>query len=228
MKGCDCMCGRFSLTSDLGSVIKRFNAISQSNLEYDSRYNISPSQNILAVVNDGKNNRLGELRWGFIPSWANDIKIGNKMINARAETLQEKSSFKSSFKRKRCIIPADSFYEWKKIDGKKIPMRIKLKSNEIFSFAGLWDRWEQNDKVIYSCTIITTKPNNLISEIHDRMPVILQSKKDEKIWLDRSIDDLDFLQELLIPYPAEQMETYEISDLVNSPKNNLPEVIKQV
>ncbi|WP_416829249.1 SOS response-associated peptidase [Ectobacillus polymachus] len=222
------MCGRFTLIDDLGSVAERFEAIFPGDLEYHPRYNIAPSQNILAVVNDGKNNRLGELRWGLIPSWAKDIKIGYKLINARTETLQEKPSFQSSFKRRRCIIPVDSFYEWKKKDGKKIPMRIQLQSHEIFSFAGLWDRWEQNDKVIHSCTIITTEPNSVMSDIHDRMPVILQSKKDEKAWLDRSIDDLDLLQQLLIPYSGEQMEAYEISDLVNSPKNDLPEVIKPV
>lgn len=222
------MCGRFALIGDLGSVAKRYEAIFQSDLEYHPRYNIAPSQSILAVVNDGKSNRLGELRWGFIPSWAKDIKIGYKMINARAETLQEKPSFQSSLKRRRCIIPVDSFYEWKKKDGKKIPMRIQLKSHEIFSFAGLWDRWEQNDKVIYSCTIITTEPNSVMSDIHDRMPVMLQSKEAERVWLDRSIDNLDVLQQLLIPYPAEQMEAYEISDLVNSPKNDFPEVIKPV
>lgn len=218
------MCGRFSLIQNLHTIASRYDAVYASNLEYNERYNIAPSQQILAVINDGSTNRLGQLRWGLIPFWAKDAKIGYKMINARAETLQEKPAFKHSFKRKRCIIPADSFYEWKAENNVKKPMRIQLKSHEIFSLAGLWEQWEQNGETIYSCTIITTAPNALMEDIHDRMPVILK-REDEESWLNRSIEDTDSLKQLLTMYPAEEMEAYEVSSEVNSPKNDNPNII---
>jgi putative SOS response-associated peptidase YedK len=148
------------------------------------------------------------------------------MINARAETLNEKPTFKHPFRRQRCIIPADGFYEWKKTDGKQ-PYRIKLKSGELFGFAGLWDRWERDGQEVYSCTIITTEPNELMASIHNRMPVILD-RKDENDWLNSNIDDTDFLRTFLRPYNEDEMEAYPVSTQVNSPKNNYPSLIERV
>lgn len=223
------MCGRFTITASLNQIIEHF-SISNTIPEdfYQPSFNVAPSQNVLSVINDRQSNRLGYLRWGLIPPWAKDKKIGYKMINARAETLNEKASYKNAYKKRRCIIVADSFYEWKRLDEKtKIPMRIKLKSNELFGIAGLWETWRFEDETIHSCTIITTKPNDLVADIHDRMPVILPKDK-EKIWLDPSITDTDQLNELLISYDESGMEAYQVSSLVNSPKNNSKELIERV
>lgn len=223
------MCGRFTLTADIDFVMKRFTLSEKFNVtEYQPRYNIAPSQPLLCVIHDGEANRAGYLKWGLVPSWSKDPKIGNKMINARAETLAEKPSFKASFKKRRCLIIADSFYEWKKDGNRKIPMRIKLKNDQPFAMAGLWERWQDNEgQQINSCTIITTSPNELMKDIHDRMPVIL-SPEDEKIWLDRSIEDINYLKQFLIPYHQDMMEAFEVSAQVNSPANDSSELIKSV
>ncbi|MBL3647052.1 MULTISPECIES: SOS response-associated peptidase [Bacillus] len=222
------MCGRFTLFSEFDDIIEQFN-IDQflSEDEYYPSYNVAPSQNILTIINDGSNNRLDKLRWGLIPPWAKDEKIGYKMINARAETLSEKPSFRKPLVSKRCIIPADSFYEWKRLDPKtKIPMRIKLKSSNLFAFAGLYEKWKTPEgNPLYTCTIITTKPNELMEGIHDRMPVIL-THDNEKEWLNPKNTDPDYLPSLLQPYDADDMEAYQVSSLVNSPKNNSPELIE--
>ena len=224
------MCGRFTLTATFEEIIDRFDI--QSFLEeelYSPSYNIAPSQSVLAVINDGRVNRMGYLKWGFIPPWAKDLSIGNKMINARAETISEKPSFRNAFKKKRCIVIADSFYEWKRHEDKtKTPMRIKLKSNELFAMAGIWEGWKSPDgKTLYTCSVITTVPNDLMKDIHDRMPVILK-REDEKIWLDPEISDTTRLKPLLVPFDENEMETYEVSSLVNSPKNNSIELIQKI
>ncbi|GED03709.1 SOS response-associated peptidase [Bacillus atrophaeus] len=222
------MCGRFTLFSEFDDILEQFD-IDQflPEDEYDPSYNVAPSQNILTIINDGSSNRLGKLRWGLIPPWAKDEKIGYKMINARAETLAEKSSFRKPLISNRCIIPADSFYEWKRLDPKtKIPMRIKLKSTNLFAFAGLYEKWNSpQGNPIYSCTIITTKPNELMEDIHDRMPVILPHDN-QTAWLNPQNTDAAYLQSLLLPYDADDMEAYQVSPLVNSPKNNSPELIE--
>lgn len=224
------MCGRFTLYSDFEDILNRFD-IEHSIFEYEyvQSYNIAPSQQILAVINDGTKNRLGHLRWGLIPPWSKNEKIGHKMINARAETLAEKPSFKKPLQSKRCIIPADSFYEWKRIDSKtKLPMRIKLTSVQLFSFAGLWEKWNSpTGEIVYSCTIITTKSNDLMSPIHDRMPVIL-TPESEAQWLNPKTNNIDGLRNLLVPYETSSMEAYQVSSDVNSPKNNSPELIEVV
>ena len=224
------MCGRFTLTATFEEIINRFDI--QSFLEeelYSPSYNIAPTQSVLAVINDGRVNRMGFLKWGFIPPWAKDLSIGNKMINARAETISEKPSFRNAFKKKRCIVIADSFYEWKRHEDKtKTPMRIKLKSNELFAMAGIWEGWKSPDgKTLYTCSVITTVPNDLMKDIHDRMPVILK-REDEKIWLDPEISDTTRLKPLLVPFDENEMETYEVSSLVNSPKNNSIELIQKI
>ncbi|MGG3467118.1 SOS response-associated peptidase [Neobacillus pocheonensis] len=224
------MCGRFTLTASMEEIIERF--LIDSFLEeeaFSPSYNIAPSQSVLAVINDGKSNRMGFLKWGLIPPWAKDMSIANKMINARAETLSEKPSFRNAFKKKRCLIIADSFYEWKRQEDKtKTPMRIKLKNEELFAMAGLWEQWKSPEgKSIFSCSVITTNPNELMADIHDRMPVILKPEN-EKTWLDPSISDVHFLNQLLVPFDKNLMEAYEVSALVNSPKNNSVELIQKI
>jgi putative SOS response-associated peptidase YedK len=224
------MCGRFTLTASIEEIIDRF--MVESFLEeelYSPSYNIAPSQSVLAVINDGKSNRMGFLKWGLIPPWAKDPTIGNKLINARAETLTEKPSFRNAFKKKRCLIIADSFYEWKRHeDQSKTPMRIKLKEDDLFAMAGIWESWKSPEgRSIYSCAVITTEPNELMKNIHDRMPCILE-QSDEKIWLDPALADSAYLNQCLQPLDEALMEAYEVSSLVNSPKNNSIELVKKI
>ncbi len=224
------MCGRFTLSAPIEEIIDRF--LIEAFLEeenYAPSYNIAPSQSVMAVISDGKVNRMGFLRWGLIPPWAKDPSVGYKMINARGETIAEKPSFRNAFKKKRCLIIADSFYEWKHHENKtKTPMRIKLKNNHLFAMAGLWEQWKSPEgKSVFSCTVITTSPNELMEEIHDRMPVILKPE-DEKVWLDPSITDANFLNQFLVPFDENQMEAYEVSSLVNSPKNNTIDLIQKI
>ena len=222
------MCGRFTLFTDIEEIKERFNIQGPFDEEYQFSYNIAPSHSVLSVINDGARNRLGYLRWGLIPFWAKDEKLGYKMINARAETIAEKASFKNAYKKKRCLIIADSFYEWKKEPGRKIPMRIKLKNHSPFGMAGLWESWKSPEGInIYSCSVITTVPNELMTSIHDRMPVILKPE-DEKDWLNPSINDPAFLQQYLKSFDSEQMEAFEVSTDVNSTKNNSPNLIQQI
>ncbi|MCP1490128.1 putative SOS response-associated peptidase YedK [Peribacillus frigoritolerans] len=222
------MCGRFTLFTDIEEIKERFDIQGSFDEEYQFSYNIAPSQSVLSVINDGVRNRLGYLRWGLIPFWAKDEKAGYKMINARAETIAEKASFKNAYKKKRCLIIADSFYEWKKTPERKIPIRIKLKNHAPFGMAGLWESWKSPEGIrIYSCSVITTVPNELMTSIHDRMPVILKPE-DEKDWLNPSINDPAYLQQYLKSFDSEQMEAFEVSTDVNSTKNNTPNLIQQI
>lgn len=219
------MCGRFTLTATREEIAERFEVPDHFLSFYEKTYNIAPSQSVFSVINTGEERRAGFLRWGLIPSWAKDEKIGYKLINARAETIDEKPSFKHAFKKRRCLIIADGFYEWKRQNGTKQPMRITLKNEQLFAMAGLWEKWQAPDgNDIFTCTVITTKPNEIVSDIHDRMPVILK-KEDEKLWLDRKIEDTHILKDLLEPYSAVEMDVYPVSSLVNSPKNNSIELI---
>lgn len=223
------MCGRYTLFAEYAELVERFQigaAIEED--QYVISYNIAPSQHVAAVINDGKQNRMGYLRWGLIPPWAKDEKIGYKTINARAETLSEKPSFRNAFMKKRCIIPADSFYEWKREEGTKTPMRIKLKSGAPFAMAGLWESWKSKEgKVVHSCSVITTEPNRLMSTIHDRMPVIFK-EEDESSWLNPKHTDPDYLRQFLKPFDEAQMEAFEVSSEVNSVKNNGPHLIQEI
>lgn len=222
------MCGRFTLFTDIEEIKERFDIQGSFDEEYQFSYNIAPSQSVLSVINDGVRNRLGYLRWGLIPFWAKDEKAGYKMINARAETIAEKASFRNAYKKKRCLIIADSFYEWKKTPERKIPMRIKLKNHAPFGMAGLWESWKSPEGIsIYSCSVITTVPNELMTSIHDRMPVILKPE-DEKDWLNPSINDPAYLQQYLKSFDSEQMVAFEVSTDVNSTKNNSPNLIQQI
>ncbi|MDR3602541.1 MAG: SOS response-associated peptidase [Desulfosporosinus sp.] len=217
------MCGRFSII-DIEDIRERFKT---EPIDLKPNYNVAPSQDVPVILNNGSN-KLAMFRWGLIPFWAKDPSIGNKLINARAETLDEKPNFKTSLQRKRCLVVADGFYEWKIEGSTKRPFRITLKNNELFGFAGLWDTWKSPiGDIINSCSIITTTPNDLMAPIHNRMPVIL-SRDSELVWLDQSIVDSHLLKSLLVPYPADLMIAYEVSTLVNSPRNNGPECLGPV
>ncbi|HTX90749.1 MAG TPA: SOS response-associated peptidase [Anaerolineales bacterium] len=220
------MCGRFALTADsadLQDVFPEFSFPTQA----APRFNIAPSQPILAVPNDGKK-KADFFVWGLVPSWAKDPTIGARMINARAETLAEKPAFRGAYKYHRCVIFADGFFEWQPQPGSKskVPHFIHLKSGRPFAFAGLWDRWQSPDgSEILSATIITTEPNELMSSIHNRMPVIL-SKDAYAQWLDPAPQPTSRFENLLGPYPAAEMEAFPVSTLVNSPANDRPETIQ--
>ena len=218
------MCGRFTLTVDINTIARAFNAAIPSALNTEARYNIAPQQNVLTVMRD-ETTHLDLLRWGLIPSWAKEESIGSKMINARAETLAEKPSFKRLLHSKRCLLVADGFYEWKKEQVGKTPMYITLRDKEPFAFAGLWDTWRDADgQQIRTCTIITTEPNELVASIHNRMPVILPPKAREE-WLDPSLHDDRILLPLLAPYPVEEMSARPVSRLVNNPRYEGAELI---
>ncbi|MCF6095356.1 SOS response-associated peptidase [Microaerobacter geothermalis] len=221
------MCGRFTLTVSQDEFIERY-GLNKVTFEFQPRYNIAPSQMIPVIISDSGEKRAGLLKWGFVPNWAKDESISYKMINARSETVREKSAFKTAFLRKRCIIPADGFYEWKTTPNGKQPMRIVLKNKGLFSMAGLFDTWISPDgRKVHSCTIITTKPNKLMESIHDRMPVILRPE-DEEIWLDRNNQDPELLQGLLQPYPEDKMFAYPVSPIVGNPRNDEPECIQPI
>lgn len=222
------MCGRFTLYMDYEDLFERYNIEHTLNFVFHKSYNVAPTNEVVAIISDGEKNRAGLLRWGLIPSWAKDPSIGSKMINARSETLLEKPAFRKLVQRRRCIIPANGFYEWKQEERKKQPMYITVVNEPIISFAGLYDIWmDHTGKRISTCTIITTSANELMSPIHHRMPVILD-RNQEKIWLNRHIDQMDTLLSLLQPYPAEKMTVYPVSHEVGSVKNNHPDLIKPV
>lgn len=220
------MCGRFSLSTDKDDLQSRYGFVEREGALLKPRFNIAPSQLHPVIVIEDDHRVLKMMKWGLVPHWAKDEKIGYKMINARSEGIEKKPSFQSAFKRHRCLVPTTGFYEWKKVDAKtKQPYFIRLKSGEPFSFAGLWEVWGP-DK-LETFTIITTENNELIEPIHNRMPVILHEKY-EAVWLDPELRDVDKLKELLKPYPSDEMEMYEVSTIVNSPKNESPDCIKPI
>ena len=228
------MCGRFTLYHSPDEVAERFavsDLLENQLLETEARYNIAPTQNVAVVTQNGARH-LESYHWGLIPSWAKDAAIGNKMINARAETLAEKPSFRTALTRRRCLIPADGFYEWQApadgAKGGKTPTYLHRTDGGLFAFAGLWDEWHAPDgSPLRSCTIITTTPNSVAAKIHDRMPVILRPN-DEALWLDHAVTDTRDLLSLLVPYPADAMEAYPVSRRVNVPVSNGAELIAAV
>lgn len=214
------MCGRYSFAVEDALIRERFGVTVRSAI-YKARYNSAPTQKLAVIAGNDKEN-LQFFRWGLIPSWAKDPAIGSRLINARAETLTEKPSFRNAFRNRRCIVPATGFFEWKK-EKTKTPYYIYLKEEKIFSFAGLWEEWKSPEgELVHSFTIITTTPNELMAGIHDRMPVILE-RQNERVWME-SRDEI-LLKDLLRPYPDGRMDAYPISTLVNSPSNDTPEVI---
>ncbi len=220
------MCGRFVKKSTKEELRARFgfDDTSQDTL-FEVSYNIAPSQEhpILTVENDKR--VITAMRWGLVPYWAKDPGIGHKMINARSEGIEGKPSFKTPLRKRRCVVMADGFYEWRKADKKtKIPYYFRLKSQEPFGFAGLWDIWEKDGQALKTFTIITTEPNELMQPIHSRMPVILK-ESDEAKWLDPEITRPEDVLPILKPYPSDDMEYFEVSTIVNSPKNDVAECI---
>ncbi|WP_042334468.1 SOS response-associated peptidase [Desulfosporosinus meridiei] len=222
------MCGRYSFSKPK-NITERFGIVQlEFEFEFGPRFNIAPSQEVPVVIHKNGSNLLLMFRWGLIPYWAKDESIGNKLINARAETLAEKPSFRRSFEEKRCLVLADGFYEWKKEGRIKKPYRITLQDGRPFAFAGLWDSWlSPTGQTINSCAIITTTPNKLMEPIHNRMPVILPQGM-ESLWLDSGAIPSREVKGLLTPFPAEGMVAYEVSPLVNSPRNDEPECIVPV
>lgn len=223
------MCGRFTLVHDIQSIAKTFNTAVPASIQIAPHYNIAPTQNILTVMREesDEQSHLDLLRWGLIPSWAKEESVGSRMINARAETLAEKASFKRLLNTRRCLIVADGFYEWMQEPGSKAktPMYIKLKDDEPFAFAGLWDSWKNPaGEPIRTCTIITTEPNELMARIHNRMPAILSPDARQE-WLDPTNHDLPLLSHLLGAYPADEMVARPVSRLVNDPKHDSAELI---
>lgn len=220
------MCGRYTV-SNPGEILPELVQGGEYR-ESAARYNVAPTQLAPVVVagEDGSR-RAVEMRWGLVPYWAEDPEIGNRMINARSETVAEKPAFRDSFKRRRCLVAADGFYEWQKVPGGKQPFLIRLEGGAPFGFAGLWDRWHgPRGRVLESFTVLTTTPNELVEPIHDRMPVIL-TPEGRAIWL-RSDPAVEPLHDVLRPYPAEEMEAVPVSDYVNKPAHDSLECMQPV
>jgi putative SOS response-associated peptidase YedK len=221
------MCGRFTLRDCPKELLDSFEAESQ--LEWEPRFNIAPSQSVAVIRNDPNGGRpaAAMFRWGLIPSWADDIRIGNRLINARAETIVAKPSFQQALQSRRCLVLADGFYEWKKSGKAKQPYFIHMADGRPFVFAGLWERWAKSLPAIESCTIITTTPNALVADIHDRMPVILANDA-AIIWLDQNVKDAALLSSLLVPYPDAELVAYPVGPLVNSPQHDSADCIQPI
>ena len=219
------MCGRFSFAVIAEMIEDHFHIRVDTNT-YKPRYNCAPSQ-ILSVISNKKPDELSFYRWGLIPFWAKDKSIGNKLINAKAETIDQKASFKNSFKRKRCLVLSDGFYEWKKINSKeKVPYRIVMNDGSPFAMAGIWDSWkDESGEIIDSFAIITTEQNEVMKNIHNRMPVILKPGN-EREWLEEQ--NPETLKALLKPIDSEFLTAYKVSKLVNSPANDRPEVAMEL
>ena len=195
-------------------------------LDYEPRYNIAPTQEVLAVRAAGQGRELTRLRWGLVPSWAEDKKIASSLINARGDTVATKPAFRAAFKARRCLVLADGFYEWKKDGATKQPHHITMQNGQPFAFAGLWERWDRNGEAIESCAIITTEPNELMAPIHNRMPAILD-QRDYAWWLSPT-SDTALLQELIRPFPAERMAAVLVSTVVNSVRNDDERCVERV
>lgn len=214
------MCGRFTFATDRAVLQERF-ACDTSALTYTPSYNIAPGQDVVAVINDGTN-RAGTLRWGLVPSWARDPSIGNRLINARVETVAEKPSFRQALRQRRCLVLADGFYEWRRTATGKEPMYIRLCSQQPFAFAGLWEVWRDAAGTrLATCTLLTTAANDFMQPIHHRMPVILDPAA-EASWLDRRVTEPDVLLPLVTAPLATPLEAYAVSSAVNTPRNNTP------
>lgn len=221
------MCGRYTMYASYKDIARRFNIeLPDDDAQIDAHYNAAPTQ--LLPVLTARSGRVEFYRWGLIPFWAKDASIGNKLINARAETLADKPSFRHAFRSRRCLVVADGFYEWKKTEGGKTPVYIRMASGEPFAIAGIWDEWHDPDssETIRSFAIITTEPNELMEEIHNRMPAVLR-REDEELWLDPGADPQELLHALR-PFPAEEMEAYEVSRAVNNPRNDDSTLIEPV
>ena len=220
------MCGRFTASFEFREIKVRWNL--PGDLSFTPRYNIAPSQSVPVIIKVESGNEAKLMKWGLVPSWASDPSIGNRMINARAETLLEKPSFRNFVSQRRCLIPADGFYEWRRDGTRKVPVWIHLKKKEPFVFAGLWDSWRNVElgEILDTFTIITTDPNTLLRPIHNRMPVIYDEPMGRH-WLEHDHGGWSMgLAAALRPWPSEYMEAHDVSNFVNSPDNDAPECIR--
>jgi putative SOS response-associated peptidase YedK len=218
------VCGRYGFTNSDKEKVKKTFRLKKIDFDLVPRYNIAPGQDVSVILNEMPE-ELTLARWGLVPFWSKDEKSGYKMINARSETIFEKPSFRGPIKKKRCLIPADLFYEWKKVDTGKQPFCIRLKSKELFAFAGIWDCWEKGENALVTCSIITCPANKTFSALHDRMPVILQPNYFQE-WL--AATEQKAIQSMLAPLEDKFIEAYRISDRVNSPGNEGEDVIRPV
>jgi putative SOS response-associated peptidase YedK len=223
------MCGRFVLMTLGRDLAKQFGLEEEPDLR--PRYNIAPTQMVavIRIDRDTLQRRLVLVKWGLIPFWAKDTTIGHKLINARAETAAEKPAFRAAFKSRRCLVPADGYYEWKKRkEGQKQPYLARNADGTPFAFAGLWEKWQApEDQILESCTILTTDANDLTQSIHDRMPVILQPK-DYDLWLDPEVKGPDLLKPLLQPYPSKEMTVMPVNPKVNKATYDAPDCVETV
>ena len=217
------MCGRFTLAAPAEQVAAQFQL--PATPELSARYNIAPTQQVLGVRAADGGREATFFRWGLVPSWAKDLSVGSRMINARAETVAEKPSFRAALRQRRCLIPADGFYEWQAREGGKQPYHITMADGGLFAMAGLYERWKSPEgSWLESCTILTTEANELMRSLHDRMPVILPPEHYD-LWLDPGLHDAGPLEALLVPYPAEQMAAAPVSRGVNHVGNDGPELL---
>ena len=223
------MCGRYVAAAPPSEIAKYFAAAAPTETVLEPSYNVAPTNEVYAVVERDDERRLEALRWGLVPLWAKDLAIGSKMINARAEGIAKKNAYRHAFRKQRCIIPADGFFEWKVVEGqkKKQPMYIHRVDGEPLAFAGLWETWrgpERDDEPLYTCTIITTTANETMAPVHNRMPVILPPDRWAR-WLDPDMQDIDELEKFLLPAPPSLLTLYPISTAVNHVRNKGPELI---
>jgi len=221
------MCGRFTLRASSRAVAQEFGLADQP--ELFPHFNVAPTQQVAVVrqrADDG-GKELAFLRWGLIPAWADDPSIGNRLINARSETAATKPSFRRAFRSRRCLVVADGYYEWQKVDGRKQPYFIGLQGDRPFGLAGLWERWEKHGEPVESCTILTTDANELMQPIHERMPVIVPADQYD-LWLDPRFGDTVKLGKLLRPYSSKEMVSYWVSTLVNNPRNDVPQCVERL
>lgn len=218
------MCGRYTLKTDAETLERIFGHPVPTG--YQPRYNIAPAQQVLTILAEGDEVRPAMLRWGLIPFWADDPAIGNRMINARAESVAEKPAFRNAFRKRRCVVLADGFYEWQKRPDGKRPLWIRTRDEQPFAFAGLWERWDRGADPIESCTILTRDASPFMRDIHHRMPVVLDAAAVNE-WLSPEADD-GRLQELINSAETMDFQAHEVSTLVNSPTNDLPECLDPV
>lgn len=219
------MCGRFTQKSPPRKVTEKFGVGEVPPLV--ERFNVAPAQTVLAIREGGAGREAAFFKWGLVPRWAKDPAVGSKLINARSETVAEKPSFREAFRRRRCLVPADGFFEWSRRGGRKRPYYFRLEDGEPFAIAGLWERWEGDGGPLETCTLLTTEANGLLAPYHDRMPVILRPE-DYEPWLSAGAGHVEALGTLLRPYPPEEMAAREVSPLVNNPANDDPRCVEPV
>jgi putative SOS response-associated peptidase YedK len=229
------MCGRFVQVSSPDLLVERFNVHEVASPHHEPSYNVAPRATVYAVrdrgVDDGRRRYLSELRWGLVPSWAKDPRTGDRMINARAESLADRPAYQRAFQKHRCLVPADGFYEWQRRGRRKQPMFIHRRDGEPMAFAGLWAAWrggiDAEAEWLRTCAIVTTNANDKIAPLHDRMPVVLE-ERDWDRWLDPTATDTDELTQLLVPSADDLLVAYPVSSAVNSADNDGPELVERV